>query len=142
MYHTWDNMITRCYRRSHKSYRNYGARGITVCDEWRHDFAVFRDWALTHGYREDLQLDRADNNKGYSPDTCRFVTSRQQNRNRRDNIVIEFGGFRGPLIAFAELFDVPYSAAYSRYRKGWPIVKVLSSVPLPSPKLPKERRTA
>ena len=142
LYRIWDNMHSRCYRKSYAGYHRYGGRGITVCDEWLHNYVAFKTWAMKHGYRDGLQIDRIDNNKGYSPDNCRFVTVSQQNRNRRDNIIIEFGGFRGPLIAFAELFDVPYYTAYSRYRKGWPIVRVLSSVPLPSPKQPKSGRVA
>ena len=142
LYHIWDNMITRCYRISYTGYPNYGGRGIIVCEEWRHSFETFRDWALAHGYRDDLQIDRRDVNGNYCPENCRFVTPKRQARNRRNTVYIEFGGIHATLIDFCDFFDVPYKIAHRRLKKGWPIVKVLSSVPLPSPKQPKSGRVA
>ena len=138
LYRMWDNMMTRCYRRSYTGYHRYGGRGITVCDEWR-TFAGFKQWALKNGYREDLQIDRRDVNCSYCPENCRFVTPKRQARNKRNTVYIEFGGVRATLIDFCDLFLVPYKTAHRRLKKGWPIVRVLSSVPLPSPKQPKGR---
>ena len=142
LYHIWDNMITRCYRKSYTGYHRYGGRGITVCDEWRHNYVAFKTWSMKHGYREGLQIDRIDCNQGYSPSNCRFVTAKRQARNRRNTVYIEFGGIRAALADFCDLFGVPYKIAHRRLRKGWPIVRVLSSVPLPSPKQPKSGRVA
>jgi len=88
LYCVWSSMKDRCYRPACKSYPNYGGRGITVCPEWLHDFAAFRDWAMSHGYDESVPcgtctLDRIDNDKGYSPENCRFVSMKVQNNNRR-----------------------------------------------------------
>ena len=141
LYRMWDNMMTRCYRESYTGYHRYGGRGITVCEEWR-DFSVFKAWAVAHGYRDDLQIDRRDVNGNYCPENCRFVTASRQARNRRNTVYIEFGGIRATLIDFCEFFDVPYKIAHRRLKKGWPIVRVLSSVPLPSPKQPKPGRVA
>lgn len=70
--------------------RLYQDRGITVCDEWL-IFENFRDWALSHGYKDDLQIDRRDNDKGYCPENCRWVTSRENVNNRRNTIRLEDG---------------------------------------------------
>jgi AP2 domain len=74
----WTNMLQRCFNPKCPTFKRYGARGITVCDEWRRDFKAFRLWALLNGYRDGLEIDRRDNLKSYSSDNCRFVT-RQEN---------------------------------------------------------------
>lgn len=85
LYNVWRGMKDRCYSQTHKYYKHYGGRGITVCTEWLHDFAAFQRWALSHGYQDDLSIDRIDNDKGYSPDNCRWATATEQRHNRRDS---------------------------------------------------------
>lgn len=76
-------MHTRCYNEHFAAYKYYGGRGITICDEWRENFQAFHDWAMANGYRDDLTIDRIDNDKGYSPDNCRWITMEEQNKNKR-----------------------------------------------------------
>lgn len=79
----YKDIKNRCYNKKRLSYKNYGGRGITVCDEWLSDSNVFCEWALKNGYYEGLSIDRINNNEGYSPNNCQWTTVTEQNRNRR-----------------------------------------------------------
>lgn len=84
LYGVWKQMRSRCNDRQHKSYKNYGGRGIEVCKEWS-SFKVFSEWAKENGYREGLTLDRANNDDNYSPSNCRWTDRTTQIINRRIN---------------------------------------------------------
>lgn len=83
LYRIWKAMHTRCYNQNSPAYSYYGGRGIEICDEWKSDFSSFPKWASGNGYSDELTIDRVDNNKGYSPDNCRWATMAQQNENKR-----------------------------------------------------------
>ena len=83
LYNIWCAMKQRCYYSKHKDYHNYGGRGITICDEWRYDFKAFYDWSMSHGYCDDLSIDRIDVNGNYTPNNCRWATALEQRLNQR-----------------------------------------------------------
>jgi len=82
-------MIRRCYNKTFKSYKDYGFRGIIVCNEWLNDFNSFYRWSMENGYTGLLTIDRIDNDKGYSPDNCRWITKRENCRNKKYIIGID-----------------------------------------------------
>ena len=82
LYRIWLNMKNRCNNPKFKQYDRYGGRGIKVCDLWSKDFMSFYEWAMNNGYEDTLTIDRIDNDKGYSPNNCRWVTKAENNKNR------------------------------------------------------------
>ena len=85
----FSGMWHRCINKNNPHYENYGGRGITICDEWMNDRAAFRLWCLENGWRHGLEIDRIDNDAGYSPENCRFVT-KAFNRRRQTNVKLNW----------------------------------------------------
>lgn len=83
LYKVWQGMKTRCYNGKFIYYKNYGGRGISICDEWKCNFLTFYKWAINNGYQEGLTIDRTNNDGNYEPNNCRWVTRAEQNRNQR-----------------------------------------------------------
>lgn len=107
------NMIQRCTNPNSTYFPRYGGRGITVCHEWR-TRNNFKEWALSHGYRNDLAIDRIDNDKGYSPDNCRWVTPSQNCCNRSTTHFVTAFGKRQSLMEWSRELNISYNTLKKR----------------------------
>lgn len=132
LYGVWNSMKRRCYDERHENFCRYGGRGIKVCDEWNDNFNAFAEWALENGYDETAPygkctLDRIDVNGNYEPSNCRFISLKEQNRNRRDNKYVEVNGRKVLLMDLCEEVGLDYSALRNRLNRGWSIEKAIST---------------
>ena len=109
LYWAWKSMKQRTQNPKCVAYKNYGARGITVCAEWQ-SFEPFCEWALSNGYQRGLDLDRRDNDDGYSPENCRWVTRKENVNNRRMTLFLAVDGRRLPCATWATLSGIPHGS--------------------------------
>lgn len=128
LYHIWNGIRNRCLNPKNKDYANYGGRGIDICPEWDEPEKFF-GWAFLNGYNVDMSLDRIDNNKGYSPDNCRWVLLTEQQRNKRNNHIIEYDGESHCIAEWAEITGINRRTILSRLKYGWAIKDVLTIKP-------------
>ena len=119
LYRIWHQMKDRCYNRNAKHYSDYGGRGIRICDEWVDNPKAFIEWSLSHGYSDELTIDRTDNDKGYSPDNCRWVTGAKQQTNKRNNVMITFLGKTQCVAEWARELHINQQLIYGRIKRGW-----------------------
>lgn len=115
-YQVWASMKQRCCNERNSHYHRYGGRGLTVCDEWKDDFERF--YADMGPRPEGATLDRIDNDKGYSPENCRWAERKQQSNNRGVTLTAEFRGECMPLADVARVAGIPYHQVFQRYKRG------------------------
>jgi len=128
LYNIWRGMKTRS-KPYHSESHLYHDRGIDMCDEWENSYLSFKEWAMGNGYSEELTIDRIDNNKGYFPENCRFVTQRVNNANRRNTKVVMYKGEEMPLTLLLRdkgLMD-HYNAIYMRLDRGWGVDEAIDT---------------
>lgn len=119
LWRIWCSMKNRCYCKSNREYFNYGGRGITVCEEWLHNYEAFKLWALSNGYSDELTVDRIDTDKGYSPENCRWATYKVQENNRRNTLRITIDGETLSASEWSDISGIKAATIIWRYKNGW-----------------------
>ncbi len=128
----WLSMKQRCLNPHSRAYKNYGARGITVCDEWLNSFEAFEKWAIENGYDEnalrgECTLDRIDNNGNYEPSNCRWIAMSKQQRNKRTNRLITYKNETLSIAEWSRKLGIPYATIRGRLNAGKRMDEVLST---------------
>lgn len=128
IYTTWCNMKQRCLNENNRQYKDYGGRGIKVCDDWL-DFEPFYKWAMVNGYNDMLTLDRINTNGNYTPRNCRWVDMKMQQNNRRNNHRITYNGKTQTLAQWADEIGVKRQTLRDRiFRYGWSVEKAFTKI--------------
>ncbi len=128
-YSSWRAMIKRCYEPKSRGYDRYGGSGITVCGRWRESFETF---LADMGPRPSRQhsIDRFPNQQGgYEPGNCRWATAKEQGRNTKTNVMLEFRGETRCMSEWGELLGIPISTLHNRLHRGWSVERALSTPP-------------
>lgn len=133
LYNLWCSMKERCSSHGTEA-EIYYARGIRVCDEWKYDFLAFREWALNNGYDEaaprgTTTIDRIDNNGNYEPSNCRFISLKEQARNKTNTLRDTINGVTKPRTEWCEIYNADRALVYERMRRGWSIERALTTPP-------------
>lgn len=116
----WSGMKARCYNIKDEFYSHYGGRGIVVCREWKDDFGAFYGWAISNGWQKGLEIDRENNDLGYEPSNCRFVTGRVNVYNRSNTLKVIYKGEEMTLLDLETLSGIPSNRLYQRIHVyGW-----------------------
>lgn len=126
LYMVWGAMKARCYRPSCKDFKNYGERGISICDEWVNDFSKFHKWAIESGYEEGIStIERVDVNGDYNPENCTWILNERQALNTRKVIILSANGITKPLSDWAEEIGIRPNTIKTRLRLGWSVEDAL-----------------
>lgn len=112
----WKGIVNRC-NPDHVHSTHYGKRGIRVCDEWR-EYVRFKEWAISHGYSDDLTIERRDVNGDYCPENCEWIPFREQTKNTTKTIMVTRDGVTAPVSYWADKLDLKRPTVYTRISKG------------------------
>lgn len=125
LHRVWCQMKQRCDNKSDKAYKNYGGRGIGVCEEWG-EFEVFYQWSIQNGYRKGLTLERNDVNGDYGPENCSWIPFKEQSKNRRTNNYLTLNGTTKTLSEWARCLGINRKTICDRLRRGWSVEEALT----------------
>lgn len=131
LYNLWTGINSRCNAQNSRSYKDYGAKGITLCSEWSKRAGAIRfvKWAIKNGYQHGLDIDRIDNNKGYSPENCRFITRQENCWNKSNNVMLTYQGDTKCVAqwGYDNRCKIPPYQFQQRIKCGWDIERALNT---------------
>lgn len=127
LWYSYHSMKKRCLNPNCKRYKDYGGRGIEICEEWLKGFDEFADWAKANGYRHGLTIERKDVNGNYEPDNCIWITKQQQAFNKRDSIFVTYKGQTKDLMVWCNELGLAYDTIHNRITCGWSPKKAFES---------------
>lgn len=138
IYKTYLSMKQRCYNKNCTAYKNYGLRGIKICDEWLNDFKNFYQWSIENGYKNNLTIERIDFNGNYQPSNCKWATTKEQGNNTRHCVFVTIDGVTKTIKQWCEhnLIDIRVFSN-RRYTLKWDLIKALTQ-----PTVRKKRRNS
>ena len=125
LHHIWKSMHERCYCENHQQFKDYGGRGIIICDEWKNDFNSFYEWALNNGYQDNLTIDRINNNGNYEPENCKWSTRKEQSNNQRTNRLLTYNNKTQTVSQWAEEVGLNKHTLQTRISRGWSVEDAL-----------------
>lgn len=122
----WRGMKQRCNNPNREAYKDYGGRGIAICDEWKDNFEAFYEWAMANGYSDDLEIDRRDNDGDYEPSNCQWVTRGIQANNRRTSAKLTLNGETHTIAEWTRITGLSKATIEGRLKRGWTIERTLA----------------
>lgn len=127
IYHAYKSMKQRCFDPETKEFPQYGGRGITVCAEWLGEdgFQNFYDWSMKNGYRDDLSIDRKNNDGNYEPSNCRWADRFTQDNNKQNTLYYDIGNGKEPLAVLCKRYNLDRTMVWKRLKRGWTIKEAL-----------------
>lgn len=127
VYRIWQGMKGRCYNKNDRKYKYYGAKKVSVCDEWINSFPAFYNWAIANGYKDNLTIDRINANGDYCEKNCRWVGYSEQNNNKRDNLLLTYNNNPITVKEISKLTGLNESTIRSRLCSGWGVGKIINT---------------
>lgn len=133
LYDVWKGLKRRCCNPKNHSYKDYGGRGIDICQQWKDDFMSFYHWSIENGYDENAPygqctIDRIDANGNYCPENCRWVSLKEQANNRKNNLLITYNGETDTLSNWSKRIGIGYNALFKRiHDMNWSVEKAFTT---------------
>lgn len=128
LYRIWKDMKARCFCKAVAQYNDYGGRGIAVCEEWRNDYTKFKQWSLDNGYRDNLTIDRIDNDGDYCPENCRWASRSEQNLNKRSRCLLTYRDKTQTITEWSVELGIPRAVLRDRiFRYNWSVEKAFET---------------